>query len=94
MMYEDNDGKLRYIDDAKTKAQKLADASGAKLGRIASVRDDGAAPKQESETSNLAMMIYGAVAHKPSAEEAVLSGGTSGELTLHVNLTVQFEIAK
>jgi uncharacterized protein YggE len=82
------------IDDAKTKAQKLADASGAKLGRIASVRDDGAAPKQESETSNLAMMIYGAVAHKPSAEEAVLSGGTSGELTLHVNLTVQFEIAK
>jgi hypothetical protein len=81
------------IDDAKAKAQKLADVSGAKLGRIVSVRDEGAA-KPESDSLNMAALIYGAVAHKASAEETGLSGGTSGELTLHANLTVQFEIVK
>jgi hypothetical protein len=81
------------IDDAKAKAQKLADVSGAKLGRIVSVREEGAA-KPQSDTANLAMMIYGVMAQKSSPEESGLAGGTSGELTLHVNLTVQFEIAK
>ncbi len=81
------------IEDAKAKAQKLAELSGGKLGRILSVRDEGAA-KPENESSNIAMMIYGVMARKSTTEEAGLAGATSAELTFHVNLVVQFEIAK
>jgi uncharacterized protein len=80
------------IDDAKAKAQKLADLSGGKLGRIVAVHDEGTA-KADPEISAL-MMIYGATMNKVNADDKALSGVTSGELTLRVNLTVQFEIAK
>ena len=80
------------IDDAKAKAQKLADLSGGKLGRIVAVHDEGTA-KADPEISAL-MMIYGATMNKVNADDKALSGVTSGNLTLRVNLTVQFEIAK
>ncbi len=40
------------------------------------------------------MYFYGMMGNKGGAEDKSLSGATSGELTLRVNLTVQFEIAK
>ena len=81
------------IDDAKTKAQQLADLSGTKLGRIVSVRE---AEASKSDSANLMMSIYGYLgsSNKGNSADKSLSGSNSGDLTLHVNLEVQFEIAK
>jgi uncharacterized protein YggE len=81
------------IDDAKAKAQKLADLAGAKLGRIVSVQDAEAAAKQDSGSSMMAM-IYGIATSKRSNDDKSLVSATSGEVTLRINLRVQFEIAK
>ena len=81
------------IDDAKSKAAQLAELSGAKLGRIISVREDGAG-KSDAEPESLIVSIYGGRANKEANEDKAISSSTSGELTLSVGLTVQFEIAK
>jgi uncharacterized protein YggE len=82
------------IDDAKAKAQKLAELAGGKLGRVIAVHEEAVA-KSDSEPSQMMMLIYGMMSSsKGGAEDKALSGATSGNLTLRVNLTVQFEIAK
>jgi uncharacterized protein YggE len=78
------------IDDAKNKAKRLADLSGAKLGRILSVHDEGV---NKSEPGAMIMYFYGSLSNKGGAEDKAIAGSTSGDLTLHVNLQVQFEIA-
>ena len=50
--------------------------------------------KGDSEPAQMIMYFYGMMGNKGGAEDKSLSGATSGELTLRVNLTVQFEIAK
>ncbi|HEV3418117.1 MAG TPA: SIMPL domain-containing protein [Pirellulales bacterium] len=75
------------IDDAKARAQELADLSAIKLGRILSV--------QEGPGSNMQGVVYYSPAmNRGSGEDNALTGVTSGEVTMRVNLTVQFEIAK
>jgi hypothetical protein len=81
------------IDDSRTKAQKLAELSRAKLGRILSVHEEGSG-KSDSDVAPMIMYFYGALGNKGAAEDKSLSNSTSGDLTLHVNLTVQFEMAK
>jgi uncharacterized protein len=81
------------IDDARTKAQKLAELSRAKLGRIVSVHEEGSG-KSDSNIASMLMYFNGALGNKGNAEDKSLSNATSGDLTLHVNLTVQFEMAK
>jgi predicted secreted protein len=81
------------IDDAKAKAQKLAELSGAKLGRIVSVQETEATQKQDAGSSVM-MMIYGIASNKRSNDEKSLVSATSGEVTLRINLRVQFEMAK
>ncbi|HEX3997743.1 MAG TPA: SIMPL domain-containing protein [Pirellulales bacterium] len=82
------------IDDAKAKAQQLARLSGAKLGRIVSVRDDPSS-KTESNTS-LVNLIYGignTSKESPPTDKSI-TGSNTGDLTLRVSLEVQFEIVK
>jgi uncharacterized protein YggE len=80
------------VDDAKAKAQKLADLSGVKLGRIVSVHDEGVG-NSDSETAPMIRYIYGARSNKEDEDKSITSS-TSGDLKLGVSLTVQFEIAK
>jgi len=81
------------LDDARTKAEKLAELSGAKLGRTLSVHDGATA---KSDSTSAIMNIYGFMGNQNKNDEAsgekALSGSTSGDLTLHVSLEVQFEI--
>jgi uncharacterized protein YggE len=75
------------IDDAKARAEKLAELSGTKLGRILSVQESGAGG--ENNMIN-AYVVY--MNRRTGNTEDALSGVTSGELTMRVALTVQFEL--
>ncbi len=79
------------IEDAKQKAKSLAELSGVKLGRIISVREGQLAGGDNSQTI---VNMYGIVNSKSDKSAQTLAGATSGELTLRVNLIVQFEIEK
>jgi uncharacterized protein YggE len=74
------------IDDAKARAEKIAELSGAKLGRILSVQEGGTG---ENNMIN-AYVVY--MNRRTGNTEDALSGVTSGELTMRVSLTVQFEL--
>jgi uncharacterized protein YggE len=78
------------MDDAKKKAERLATLAGVKLGRIVSVKD--AVAVNSGNPQNAAIMaMYGVVAPQDSGE---LSSGVFKEISVKVNLAVQFEIAK
>ena len=81
----------RGMDDAKAKAQRLAELAGAKLGRIVSVQDQGAAG---SADGNPAAMMYRAMMNEMAKPEAgsELSSNVFGEIPLTVTLSVQFAI--
>ncbi|HEX3358832.1 MAG TPA: SIMPL domain-containing protein [Tepidisphaeraceae bacterium] len=73
------------MDDARTRAQKLADLAGVKLGRILSVHDGGQKAVGQNPNEN----------EPPQAREPdELVSSTFSEIPLLVKLTVQFEIAK
>ncbi len=74
------------IDDAKARAEKIAELSGANLGRILSVQEAGTG---ENNMIN-AYVVY--MNRRTGNTEDALSGVTSGELTMRVSLTVQFEL--
>ncbi len=60
------------IDDAKAKAQKLAELAGGKLGRIVAVHEEAVA-KSDSEPSQMMMLIYGMMSSsKGGAEDKAL----------------------
>ena len=81
----------RGMDDAKAKAQRLAELAGAKLGRIVSVQDQGTAG---SADANPTAMMYRAMMNEIGKPEAgsELSSNVFGEIPLTVTLTVQFAI--
>ena len=76
------------MEDAKKKAQRLADLAGVKLGRIVSVRDS--APVRGD---NAAMMQWMAM-NGGQSDPTDLTSQLLADITLKVTLTVQFEIAK
>ena len=78
------------MDDAKKKAQRLADLAGIKLGKIVSVQDS---VPVKNENANVAMYAY----YNGAGMQTDPSDLTSQMLTdipLKVTLTVQFEIQK
>ena len=80
------------VDDAKAKAQRLAELAGAKLGRIIAVHDS---QSPRAENSTMIMYFYGSLSNKGgAADEKAISGPTSGDLVVRANLEVQFELAK
>jgi uncharacterized protein YggE len=70
------------MDDAKAKAQHLADLAGVKIGRILSVEDgnNNSDSNNASQTSN--------------STSNELSSSVFGDIPLTVDVTVQFEIQK
>jgi len=79
------------IDDARAKAESLAQLSGVKLGRIVAVRENDVASSENPQT---VVYLYGGSSSKSGGQDKSLTGSTSGELTLRASVTVQFEIVK
>jgi uncharacterized protein YggE len=71
--------------DARRRAERLAALAGVKLGRIVSVRDQGAGAPMTVQMPGMA--------GQPVAEAGRLSSGVFSEIPVRVNLSVQFEIA-
>jgi uncharacterized protein len=78
------------IDDAKTKANRLADLSGVKLGHIISVQDQDAGKNDP----NMYNYWYQMAQANKDQSDASLSSNVFGDITLSVHLVVQFEIEK
>jgi uncharacterized protein YggE len=78
------------MDNAKNRAQRLADLSGVKLGKIVSIREGvvGGSPNV-----NISYDPYGNQMRSPS-EGTDLTSQMFTEIPIKVALTVQFEIAK
>jgi uncharacterized protein YggE len=78
------------MENAKTRAQRLADLSGVKLGKIVSIREGvvGGSPNV-----NISYDPYGNQMRSPS-EGADLTSQMFTDIPMKVALTVQFEIAK
>jgi uncharacterized protein YggE len=72
----------KAIENARSKAQRLAQLAGVKLGRVTSVQEGGSVPQ-------IAQVYYGGM---PQAPEAELTSPVAGDITLNVRLTVQFQI--
>jgi len=80
------------MDDARKKAERLANLAGVKLGRILSVKDAVAVGNNGSGGEQMAMMAMYGVAMPPEQQE--LTSSVFKEISVKVNLAVQFEIAK
>ena len=78
------------MDDARAKAQRLADLAGVKLGRILSIKD--AVPVSDSSGQNAYMMA--AYGMPTRTDDKDLTSSTFSEIALKVHLTVQFAIAE
>jgi uncharacterized protein YggE len=76
------------MDDAKKRAQRLADLAGVKLGRIVSVTDGGQAANPQAQYQ----AYYGMP--MPPQDNNDLTSTMLGDIPLRVSVTVQFEIAK
>jgi uncharacterized protein YggE len=74
------------LADAKARAQDLAELSSIKLGRILSVQEGPGGGQQN--------VVYYYRPNMGSGEDNALTSAAAGEVTMHVNLTVQFEILK
>jgi uncharacterized protein YggE len=79
----------KAMEDAKTKAQRLADLAGIKLGKIVAVQDS--VPVKNENNMNPYMAYYGGGTQTDPAD---LTSQMLTDITLKVNLTVQFEIQK
>jgi uncharacterized protein YggE len=79
----------KAMDDAKTKAQHLADLAGVKLGRILSIH---ASTGKAAGNRVMYPWMYNGDAESPEQEE--LTSGTMEEIPLKVTLNVQYEIQK
>jgi uncharacterized protein YggE len=75
------------MDDARKRAERLASLAGVKLGRILSVRDQGAVAMNPQSAQ-----VYAMTGQMPDTP-AQLSSGVFTEIPVRVNLAVQFEIA-
>jgi uncharacterized protein YggE len=78
----------KAMEDARTKATRLAELAGAKLGRIVSVQEGPATPQQANQ---MMAMIYGMM-QQQSQPDPELSSNVFGDISLSVNLSVQFAL--
>ena len=87
-----NQATKQAIEDARTKAQQIADLSGVKLGKVLSVHDEGTAPVQQQTWNPWMGMMTGGDEDHTTDKEATST--KFGEIPITVRLQVQFEIEK
>ena len=80
------------VADARAKAQRIADLSGVKLGKVLSVHDNGVNSGQQNP--NGYNPYYNNMNNQQNNNEKEASSGTLGEIPISVNLQVQFAIEK
>jgi uncharacterized protein YggE len=78
------------MEDAKKKAQRLADLAGVKLGKILSVQDS--VPVKNENQNQMPWMYY--MGGGMQTDTADMTSQVFTDIPLKVTLTVQFEIAK
>jgi uncharacterized protein YggE len=83
-----NQACKQAIEDARAKAQRIADMTGVKLGKVLSVKDYGVTDSTPGATM---MNGYTPPEHAVTKEA---STGSIGDIPLTVKLQVQFEIEK
>lgn len=89
--WQDEAYKLAFAD-ARAKAERLAQLSGVKLGRVLSVQDQGAPPAGPGANVYYALMMSEGAAGQPTTREA--SSEHFGEIPITVRVQVLFEIQK
>ncbi len=77
------------MEDARKKAERLAALAGVKLGRVVSIKE--AVSVGGNNPQNAVMAAYGVLSPTETNE---ISTGVFKEVSVKVNLAVQFEIAK
>ena len=93
---EDDAYKLA-VADARAKAEKLAQLSGVKLGRVLSVQDQGAPPASAGGSSLYSMIMMAEMGGGPNKGQPVNKEAVSehfGEIPVTVRVQVLFEIQK
>ena len=80
------DAYKQAMEDAKTRAQKLADLAGVKLGPILSVHDGGQKARNPTPGEDNSQAA--------SATQSELTSSVFDQIPMNVSLTVQFDIAK
>ena len=78
----------KAMEDARAKAQRLAELSGGKLGRVVAVQEGAAGVPQQNQ---MMAMIYGMM-QQQGQPEGELTSNAFGDITLSVNLSVQFAL--
>jgi uncharacterized protein YggE len=85
-----NEAYKQAIADARAKAQRIADLSGVKLGKVLSVHDEGVSPPQPQQQVYYNGMMQ--TVNKEDPKEA--RSTTLADIPITVNLQVQFAIEK
>jgi uncharacterized protein YggE len=80
------------VADARAKAERLAQLSGVKLGRVLSVQDQGSISADSAANVSYRVPNSNEGEHATSPKEAV--SGHAGEIPIAVRVQVVFEIAK
>jgi uncharacterized protein YggE len=75
----------KAIENARTKAERLAKLAGVKLGRVTSVQDGVVQAPQ-------AQVVYVYGQQQQAGGEAELTSPVAGDITMNVRLTIQFAI--
>jgi uncharacterized protein YggE len=83
------------VDDARANAQRLADLSGVKLGRVLSIQDEGALPNSGNVGINAIIMAeMGGNAPTQQGESKEMSSSNFGDIPVTVRLHIVFDIQK
>jgi uncharacterized protein YggE len=78
----------KAMDDARAKAQRLAELSGGKLGRVVAVQEGPAGAPQQNQ---MMAMMYGMMQQQAQPDGELVSN-MFGDITLGVSLSVQFAL--
>jgi uncharacterized protein YggE len=82
------------IGEAREKAEKLAELSGVKLGKVVAVQEAAPTKSEGNSYGNPYYYMMEMMSRLSTPEEKGVTGNTTGELSTKVSLTVTFEIAK
>jgi uncharacterized protein YggE len=82
----------KALDDARAKAEHLAELAGVKLGRVLSVQDESVAAAANSPQSMIAMIYGNASASATASGSKEAENSSLGEIPVTVHVTVKFEI--
>jgi len=82
----------KALADAHAKAERLAELTGVKLGRVLSVQDEGATAAANSPQSIIAMIYGNAAASTAASDSKEAENSSLDEILVTVHVAVKYEI--